>query len=204
MFVLQLSSWRVQVCLSMGYLVRSMLQATVVVILQRGTGIGRGEGSGGWGRWHSERERKKGWIESLWKKQPFTVSISQSIPVSYASPASSLIPGVRCPACTSLSLSFPPSLSHSLSRSASSISPNTLTFLWLLPHDLHAHLSSFHFSPSLYFSFFMTPHVYLAFLLLSLPFCLSFFLLAPLCGFIPLLYLSLAPCLSLRCLSHLS
>lgn len=32
--VLQLSSCKVQVCLSMGYLVRSMLQATVVVILQ--------------------------------------------------------------------------------------------------------------------------------------------------------------------------
>lgn len=31
---LQLSSWRVHVCLSIGYLVRSMLHATVVVILQ--------------------------------------------------------------------------------------------------------------------------------------------------------------------------
>lgn len=34
---LQLSSCKVHVCLSMGYLVRSMLQATVVVILQRKT-----------------------------------------------------------------------------------------------------------------------------------------------------------------------
>lgn len=34
---LQLSSWSVQVCLSIGYLVRSMLQATVVVILEEST-----------------------------------------------------------------------------------------------------------------------------------------------------------------------